>query len=134
MCFGINVYPKQKLFSRLAYFLNYWEVGTHTLDCTSASETQQSTQDLLDNSQCTNNQSDETMQPPSQTHQTFCYCNGPEAGEMIGCDNQDCTIEWFHLRCLKISPDSIPKGKWYCPNCKKLPKFNKSKGKGKSKK
>ena len=95
-------------------------------------ETQHSTRALQDDSQCTSSsQSGGAVQPSSQT---FCYCNGPEIGEMIACDNNDCTIEWFHLKCLRISSDSIPKGKWYCPDCRTLPKFSRSKGKGKSKK
>lgn len=42
--------------------------------------------------------------------------------EMIG---KDCTIEWFYLRCLKISPDSFPRGNGTvriaesCPNLKR---------------
>ena len=96
------------------------------------SETQHSSRALQDDSQCTSSsQSGGAVQPPSQT---FFYCNGPEIGEMIACDNNDCTIEWFHLKCLHISSDSIPKGKWYCPDCRTLPKFSRSKGKGKSKK
>ena len=53
----------------------------------------------------------------------YCYCRGPEAGTMIGCDNPDCPIEWFHIECLQIH--TIPKGKskWYCPDCRKLTKF-----------
>ena len=53
----------------------------------------------------------------------YCYCRGPEAGTMIGCDNPDCPIEWFHIECLQIR--TIPKGKskWYCPDCRKLTKF-----------
>ena len=53
----------------------------------------------------------------------YCYCRGPEAGTMIGCDNPDCPIEWFHIKCLQLR--SIPKGKskWYCPDCRKLTKF-----------
>ena len=65
--------------------------------------------------------------------QTYCYCHGQDEGEMIGCDNEDCIIEWFHMKCLKITPNSIPKGKWYCPECRKLPQFSRSKGKGKAK-
>ena len=53
---------------------------------------------------------------------------------MIACDNNYCTIEWFHLKCLKISSDSIPKGKWYCPDYRTLSQFSRSRGKGKSKK
>ena len=96
------------------------------------SETQHSTRALQDNLQCTSSsQSGESVQSSSQT---FCYCNGPEISEMIACDNNDCTIEWFHLKCLKISSDSIPKGKWYCPDCRTLSQFSRSRGKGKSKK
>ena len=54
----------------------------------------------------------------------YCYCKQPEDGvaEMIACDNPQCLIEWFHTDCLKIK--HIPKGKWYCPDCRKLPQFN----------
>ncbi len=55
----------------------------------------------------------------------YCYCNGPEYGDMIACDNPDCKIEWFHLDCLKIK--SVPKGKWYCPSCRILPGLKKRK-------
>ena len=58
----------------------------------------------------------------------YCYCKGPEEGEMIACDNGDCSIEWFHLDCLKIK--SAPKGKWYCPDCRKLQQFMKKGKKG----
>ena len=35
------------------------------------------------------------------------------------------TRPWFHLTCLNIN--RVPKGKWYCPDCQKLPEFNRSK-------
>lgn len=37
---------------------------------------------------------------------TYCYCNGVSYGEMVGCDNDDCEKEWFHLECvgLKVAP------------------------------
>ena len=57
----------------------------------------------------------------------FCYCHGPEEGTMMACDNSDCKIEWFHKKCLKLK--FIPKSKWYCPDCRKLPCFLKGKGK-----
>ena len=56
-----------------------------------------------------------------QLEQKYCYCGGPDIGRMIACENQDCIIEWFHTDCLMI--DTIPRGKWYCPDCRKLPKF-----------
>ena len=55
------------------------------------------------------------------SEEVYCYCKEPEKGEMIGCDNKDCPIEWFHFDCLKIK--SAPKVKWYCPDCRKLPQF-----------
>lgn len=64
---------------------------------------------------------------PNSKQLYYCYCKGPEEGEMIACDNTDCQIEWFHLDCLKIH--SVPKGKWYCPDCRKLPQFIKRKNK-----
>ncbi len=55
----------------------------------------------------------------------WCFCNQPSFGTMINCENEECTIEWFHCDCLRIR--SPPKGKWYCPSCVKLPQFSKKK-------
>ena len=44
----------------------------------------------------------------SSNESTFCYCNGPEEGDLIACDNKTCGIEWFHTTSSKIP--SIPKG------------------------
>lgn len=49
----------------------------------------------------------------------------PSFGDMIMCDNDKCTIKWFHFECLRIR--CIPKGKWYCPSCCKLSKFSRKK-------
>ena len=59
----------------------------------------------------------------TQEHQTFCYCHGPEEGDMVACDNSKCTIEWFHITCLQM--ERLPKGKakWYCLDCRLLPQF-----------
>lgn len=53
----------------------------------------------------------------------YCYCRQPEDGikDMIACDNPECSIEWFHTECLRMK--RIPKGKLYCPDCRKLPQF-----------
>lgn len=47
----------------------------------------------------------------SDSRQVWCYFNGDEEGEMIGCDSKQCKIQWFHTSCLKIA--NIPKGKWF---------------------
>ena len=57
----------------------------------------------------------------------FCSCQGPEEGDMIACDNSKCKIEWFHLKCLKMSKAPKGKAKWYCPDCRKLEQFKRSK-------
>ena len=71
---------------------------------------------------------------------TYCLCDQVSYGEMIGCDNDLCPIEWFHFNCVQLS--GKPKGKWFCPKCrgdkptvmkpkaqflKELEKFNKEK-------
>lgn len=53
----------------------------------------------------------------------WCFCRAEESGLMIGCDSDNCPIQWFHTECLKIK--SIPKGKWYCPECRKVRKTSK---------
>ena len=34
---------------------------------------------------------------------------------MVGCDNPDWQIEWFHFSCVGLT--SSPRGKWYCLRC-----------------
>ena len=47
---------------------------------------------------------------------TYCLCNQVSYGDMIGCDNVDCEVEWFHFNCVQLTHK--PKGKWYCPRCR----------------
>lgn len=47
---------------------------------------------------------------------TYCLCDQVSFGEMIGCDNDLCPIEWFHFSCVQLI--TKPKGKWYCPRCR----------------
>jgi len=61
--------------------------------------------------------------PVDPNEPTYCLCQQVSYGEMIGCDNQDCHIEWFHFPCMGL--ETKPKGKWYCPKC--LPMFKKQK-------
>lgn len=62
----------------------------------------------------------ETSAPvPERSDNLYCYCQCPydEVSEMIACDGEDCHIEWFHFECVGIMVP--PKGKWYCPDCRK---------------
>lgn len=53
--------------------------------------------------------------PIDPNEPTYCLCNQVSFGEMIGCDNEECPIEWFHFQCVGLT--NKPKGKWYCPKC-----------------
>lgn len=65
----------------------------------------------------------EAMRPPTGKgplpgagEPTYCYCNQVSFGEMVGCDNPTCDIEWFHYACVGLT--APPDGKWFCPDCK----------------
>nr|XP_018670605.1 inhibitor of growth protein 3 isoform X1 [Ciona intestinalis] len=45
----------------------------------------------------------------------YCLCNQVSYGEMVGCDNDKCPIEWFHYGCVGL--EQAPTGKWFCPQC-----------------
>ena len=73
--------------------------------------------------QSTNNNSADVNPEPS-----YCYCGGPEdAGDMLACDHEECKLQWYHLHCLKIK--RVPKGKWFCPECRKSTKNKRSRNK-----
>lgn len=58
----------------------------------------------------------------------YCICHQVSYGEMVGCDNDNCQIEWFHYPCVGITEP--PKGKWYCPDCLERDKKHKRKRMG----
>lgn len=62
-----------------------------------------------------NHPSDVLDMPVDPNEPTYCLCHQVSYGEMIGCDNQDCPIEWFHFGCVGLKVK--PKGKWFCPRC-----------------
>ncbi|KAK3105047.1 hypothetical protein FSP39_016044 [Pinctada imbricata] len=59
--------------------------------------------------------SDVLDMPVDPNEPTYCLCHQVSYGEMIGCDNPDCPIEWFHFACVGLKMK--PKGKWFCPRC-----------------
>ncbi|OBZ79233.1 putative vacuolar protein sorting-associated protein TDA6 [Grifola frondosa] len=38
---------------------------------------------------------------------TYCFCNGVSYGAMIGCDDENCEREWFHLPCVGLATPPI---------------------------
>lgn len=53
----------------------------------------------------------------------YCFCHSKSHGDMIGCDNEDCPYQWFHLSCVNLKPP-LP-DQWFCPEC--APKMKKRK-------
>jgi len=71
----------------------------------------------------TTTQRDRSASPPELANveidpdePTYCLCDQVSYGEMIGCDNDLCPIEWFHFNCVQLN--GKPKGKWFCPKCR----------------
>ncbi|KIM36444.1 hypothetical protein M413DRAFT_13950 [Hebeloma cylindrosporum] len=61
----------------------------------------------------------------------YCFCHKQSFGDMIGCDNEDCPYQWFHIECVGVKtplPD-----KWYCPECINIVKPPAEKRKGRKK-
>lgn len=52
---------------------------------------------------------------------TWCSCDQVEFVKMVECDNDGYRIQWFHYACVGMT--CAPRGKWYCPECRKLPQF-----------
>lgn len=50
--------------------------------------------------------------PVDPDEPTYCLCAQVSFGEMIGCDNAACPIEWFHFSCVKLT--TKPKGRTWC--------------------
>jgi len=46
----------------------------------------------------------------------YCTCRMVSFGKMVGCENAECTVEWFHLACVGLSED--PPDRWHCPDCR----------------
>ncbi|USP80973.1 ankyrin repeat domain-containing protein [Curvularia clavata] len=44
----------------------------------------------------------------------YCYCNDVSYGNMIACDNDDCSREWFHLKCAGLEKVPTGRTKWFC--------------------
>lgn len=53
----------------------------------------------------------------------WCYCRQNIDSMLTACDYESCKIQWFHFKCVGIK--ATPKGKWYCPECRKMGKCEK---------
>ena len=56
---------------------------------------------------------------PDPGLELWCYCRQDENFDyLIGCDNDCCTIQWFHLSCVNMTMEEVPDGDWFCPDCR----------------
>ncbi|KAK8854724.1 hypothetical protein IAR55_003463 [Kwoniella newhampshirensis] len=62
--------------------------------------------------------------PADPNEPRYCYCHQVSYGEMIGCENEECPYEWFHLSCVGLQ--ASPTGKWWCEVCR--PRIGLAKG------
>ncbi|KAF7551509.1 hypothetical protein G7046_g7707 [Stylonectria norvegica] len=63
---------------------------------------------------------DDNGSPVDPNEPRYCSCNRVSFGRMIMCDNEACTLEWFHLECVGLSAIPARTTKWYCPECRVL--------------
>jgi hypothetical protein len=52
--------------------------------------------------------------PADPNEPLYCLCRNVFFGEMVGCDDPDCEVEWFHFGCVGLleAPEQ-----WFCPDC-----------------
>jgi len=50
--------------------------------------------------------------PIDPNEPVYCFCKRVSFGSMVGCDNENCPVEWFHYECVGLTES--PKGKWHC--------------------
>ena len=80
-------------------------------DCDASVKGQDSDKDLSDKASASAN---------VEANNIWYYCKREETyNYMIGCDSEECPIQWFHLSCVNITMDDIPEGYWFCPECRR---------------
>ena len=79
----------------MVFFLNWWISGCDTHLPSTPHEPQ------LIGTQVSSSATSSTPETAA-TKQKWCYCNGEESGKMIDCENDNCSVQWFHVECLRI--------------------------------
>jgi hypothetical protein len=51
----------------------------------------------------------------------YCFCHSVSYGDMVGCENDQCPYEWFHLKCVGLKEPPPESAVWYCPECRTKP-------------
>ncbi|EED78479.1 predicted protein [Postia placenta Mad-698-R] len=58
--------------------------------------------------------------PIDPNEERWCFCNQVSFGVMVACDNENCTLQWFHLGCVGLTEAPADDEKWYCRDCAPL--------------
>lgn len=112
------------LFRWLFHLFSTFSVVYISYSCFAPLTFQKSTETESGGGHLTPHTSDVLDMPVDPNEPTYCLCHQVSYGEMIGCDNELCPIEWFHFACVGLT--TKPKGKWFCPKCSmELKKKNK---------
>ena len=85
---------------------------TSTTNKSAASEEEDVDVDMGDGEEAEEEQEDDRK---------YCFCQQVSFGEMVGCENDKCPYEWFHLSCVGLKEAPKDQDVWYCPECR--PKF-----------
>ena len=54
---------------------------------------------------------------PKRTNAVWCLCAGPEEGQIVACDHQNCRIQWYHFHCVGLVDTPSAGTPWFCPSC-----------------
>ncbi|TIA69733.1 hypothetical protein E3P92_03428 [Wallemia ichthyophaga] len=55
----------------------------------------------------------------------YCFCHQVSFGDMVGCDNEQCPYQWFHLACIGL--EDAPNGDFVCSFCQQQREVGESK-------
>ena len=47
----------------------------------------------------------------------YCVCGEPSTTEMIACDEELCSVVWWHYECAGLTSKTIPEDSWICEQC-----------------
>lgn len=88
----------------------------HTRQASPASRSRRATSELVKDIDGDGDEEMEDQSADPEDKTLYCTCQQYSYGKMIGCDNDNCPYQWFHLPCVGLKENSLP-SHWYCPEC-----------------
>ena len=69
-------------------------------------------------SSCSVSKKKPEKQKKKKSKELWCYCKRDEDyDDMVGCDNDDCEIQWYHIGCVGLECLPSREESWYCRQC-----------------